>query len=73
MDLKLFFSWQSDSDTKKLQQRIFIKECIQTAIKNINKELKHVNIGYQEGIKGISGSSEIIPEIEERIKNVIYL
>ena len=36
MDLKLFFSWQSDSDTKKLQQRIFIKECIQTAIKNIN-------------------------------------
>ena len=68
MDLKLFFSWQSDSDTKKLQQRIFIKECIQTAIKNVNKELKYVNIGYQEGIKGISGSSEIIPEIEERIK-----
>ncbi|MGP1477924.1 MAG: hypothetical protein ACTTJK_10775, partial [Phocaeicola sp.] len=68
MDLKLFFSWQSDSDTKKLQQRIFIKKCIQTAIKNVNKELKYVNIEYQEGIKGISGSSEIIPEIEERIK-----
>ena len=68
MDLKLFFSWQSDSDTKKLQQKIFIKECIQTAIKNVNKELKYVNIGYQEGVKGISGSSEIIPEIEERIK-----
>lgn len=68
MDLKLFFSWQSDSDTKKLQQRIFIKKCIQTAIKNVNKELKYVNIEYQEGVKGISGSSEIIPEIEERIK-----
>lgn len=68
MDLKLFFSWQTDSDTKKLQQRIFIKKCIQTAIKNVNKELKYVNIEYQEGVKGISGSSEIIPEIEERIK-----
>ena len=68
MDLKLFFSWQSDSDTKKLQQRTFIKKCIQTAIKNVNKELKYVNIEYQEGVKGISGSSEIIPEIEERIK-----
>ena len=68
MDLKLFFSWQLDSDTKKLQQRIFIKKCIQTAIKNVNKELKYVNIEYQEGVKGISGSSEIIPEIEERIK-----
>ncbi len=68
MDLKLFFSWQSDSDTKKLQQRKFIKECVQIAIKNVNEELKYVNIGYQEGVRGISGSSEIIPEIEERIK-----
>ena len=34
----------------------------------MNEELKYVNIGYQEGVRGISGSSEIIPEIEERIK-----
>lgn len=68
MDLRLFFSWQTDSDTKKLQQKRFIKECIETAIKEVNKELKYVNIEYQEGVKGISGSSEIIPEIEDRIK-----
>lgn len=68
MDLKLFFSWQSDSDTKKLHHTRFIRECIQTAIKNVNKELRYVTIKYQEGIGGVSGSPELISEIEKRIK-----
>lgn len=67
MDLRLFFSWQSDTDSKKLHQTAFIRTCIQVAIANVNKELKHVNIEYQEGIKGISGASDVVPEIEERI------
>ena len=68
MDLRLFFSWQSDTDTKKLKHTKFIKTCIQSAISRVNKELKYVNIIYQEGIKGISGTPEMIPEIENRIK-----
>ena len=68
MDLKLFFSWQSDSDTKKLHHTRFIRECIQTAIKNVNKELRYITIKYQEGIGGVSGSPELISEIEKRIK-----
>ena len=67
MDVKLFFSWQSDTDSKKLQHTKFIKKCIQSAIAKVNKELKHVNIEYQEGIKGISGAPDIVTEIEERI------
>ena len=67
MDLKLFFSWQSDTDSKKLHQKAFIRTCIQAAIAKVNKELKHVNIEYQEGIKGISGAPDIVTEIEERI------
>ena len=67
MDLRLFFSWQSDTDSKKLHQTKFIKTCIQSAIANVNRELKHVNIEYQEGVKGVSGAPDIVPEIEERI------
>lgn len=67
MDLKLFFSWQSDTDSKKLHQTTFIRACIQAAIAKVNKELKHINIKYQEGIKGISGTSDIASEIEKRI------
>ena len=51
MDLRLFFSWQSDTDSKKLHQTKFIKACIKSAIANVNSELKHVNIEYQEGVK----------------------
>lgn len=67
MDIKLFFSWQLDTDSKKLHQTAFIRTCIQTAIAKVNKELKHVNIEYQEGVKGVSGAPDIVPEIEERI------
>jgi len=67
MDLRLFFSWQTDSDTKKLHQTKFIRTCIQSAIANVNRELKHVNIEYQEGVKGVSGAPDIVPEIEDRI------
>lgn len=68
MVLKLFFSWQSDTDSKKLQHTRFIRECIHIAIRNVNKELKYVEIKYQEGISGVPGSPELISEIEMRIK-----
>ena len=67
MDLRLFFSWQSDTDSKKLDQTKFIKTCIKSAIANVNRELKYVNIEYQEGVKGVSGAPDIVPEIEDRI------
>lgn len=69
MVLKLFFSWQSDTDSKKLQHTRFIRECIQIAIKKVNNELKYVKIKYLEGIGGVPGSPELISEIEKRIKD----
>ena len=68
MDLRLFFSWQSDTDSKKLHHTDFIRTCIKSAISRVNKELKYVNIIYQEGMKGASGTREMIPEIENRIR-----
>lgn len=68
MDLRLFFSWQSDTDSKKLHHTDFIRTCIKSAISRVNKELKYVNIIYQEGMKGASGTREMIPEIEDRIR-----
>ena len=67
MDLRLFFSWQSDSDTKKLLQTRFIRDSIKSAIAVVNKELKHVNIVYEESIARVPGTPDIAPEIEERI------
>lgn len=67
MDLRLFFSWQSDTDTKKLKHTDFIRMCIKSAISKVNKNLGYVNIIYQEGVKGVSGTPEMIPEIEDRI------
>lgn len=68
MDLRLFFSWQSDSDTKKLNHTRFIRECIQEAIAKVNSEKKHIKIDYDEGLDGVSGSIEMIPAIEEKIR-----
>lgn len=68
MDLRLFFSWQSDSDTKKLQHTRFIRECIQEAVAKVNSEKKHIHIDYDEGMDGVSGSPEMLPVIEEKIK-----
>ena len=67
MDLRLFFSWQSDSDTKKLLHTRFIRNCIKSAIAIVNKELKYVNIEYEESIACVPGTPDIAPEIEERI------
>ena len=64
MDLRLFFSWQSDSDTKKLQHTRFIRNSIKSAIAIVNKELKHVNIEYEESIARVPGTPDIALEIE---------
>lgn len=69
MDLRLFFSWQSDSDSKKLNHTRFIRESIQAAIAKVNNDNKHLNIIYDEGMDGASGTQDMIPVIEEKLNS----
>lgn len=69
MTLKIFFSWQTASDTKHLHNKPFILSCINKAIGEIeNKgELKGVCFEVQEGTTSEAGTPEMIATCEKRI------
>jgi hypothetical protein len=70
MKLKLFYSWQTETDTR--YNRNFILTCIEKAVKNLNKkpEFKDVEFIIQEGVKGEPGSPGVASKInDERIPN----
>ena len=69
MKLKIFFSWQTASDTKHLHNKPFILSCINKAIGEIeNKgELKGVYFEVQEGTTSEAGTPEMIATCEKRI------
>ena len=68
MELNLFYCWQSDTDENK--NRIYIRECILEALKNINTSNRsEFTINLQESAEGESGSPVITQEIIDRIKN----
>ena len=68
MELKLFYSWQSDTIGKF--NRNFIEECIKTAIRRIQHEKAiRYKITFDKDIKGRSGSPDIANEIFTKISN----
>lgn len=70
MKYTIFYSWQSDTEPNF--NRILIRDCINSAIKNIeNKgQLKGVLFNnLQESTSNIPGSPDIVETIEERIDN----
>ena len=69
MTLKIFFSWQTASDTKHLHNKSFILSCINKAVGEIeNKgELKGVYFEVQEGTTSEAGTPEMIATCEKRI------
>ena len=66
--LRVFFSWQTDTESKKLRQKSFLIECIQTALKNIQGtgELENVSFEFQEGMRNVAGSPDMPGVIDER-------
>ena len=71
MKLTVFFSWQSDIDNDKLNNKSFLCDCINTALKNLeNKgELKNVFFEFQESTSNISGNPSIPNTLDKRIEN----
>lgn len=69
MTLKIFFSWQTASDTKHLHNKPFILSCINKTIREIeNKgELKGLCFEVQEGTTSEAGTPEMIATCEKRI------
>ncbi|HKO81419.1 MAG TPA: hypothetical protein VJU78_13530 [Chitinophagaceae bacterium] len=70
MKLKIFYSWQTETDTT--YNRNFILTNIEKAVKNLNRkpEFKTVEFIIQEGVKGEPGSPGVASKInDERIPN----
>lgn len=62
----IFFSWQSDLDSKT--HRNFIEKCIKKSIKLINKtEDLHIYVEYDRDTLGLLGSPDISSSIFEKI------
>jgi hypothetical protein len=70
MKIKIFYSWQTTTNTK--YNKNFILTCIEKAVKKVNKkpELKEIEFLILEGVRGEPGSPQVASKItDERIPN----
>jgi len=70
MEITIFYSWQTSTDTK--YNKNFINKCLEKAIKKINTkpEFKNVKFKLIEAIRGEPGSPPVAAKIiDERIPN----
>lgn len=66
--MTIFFSWQSDLETKK--NKNFIEDCIKKAISEFNKENHHLtDFSIDKDTSGEPGNPEIIRTILNKIDN----
>ena len=62
----IFFSWQSDLDSRT--HRNYIEKCIKKSIKSINKnEDLHIYVEYDRDTLGLLGTPDISSSIFEKI------
>lgn len=63
MILKIFFSWQVETDLQGFNNKVFLKDCIKCAIKQIEnkKALKGIYFELIEGLNKTSGNPEVAP------------
>lgn len=67
MDYKVFYSWQSDLDSRTNEQ--FIEEALKNAIEKLNKDSSlSVNLIFDRDIANIPGSPEIAATILAKIE-----
>lgn len=63
MILKIFFSWQVETNLQGFNNKDFLKECIGSAIKQIENKgtLKGIHFELIEGLNKTSGNPEVAP------------
>lgn len=69
MKLKIFFSWQMETDLQGFKNKQFLIGCIQKAIKQIENKgrLKGIRFEFHEGLRGISGNPSVAAEMFSQI------
>ena len=63
MTLNIFFSWQVETDLQGFNNKAFLIECINSAIKIVENKgaLKGIRLKLVEGLREVSGNPEIAP------------
>lgn len=63
MILKIFFSWQVETDLQGFKNKAFLKDCIKCAINQIENEgtLEGIHFELIEGLNKTSGNPEVAP------------
>ena len=71
--MKIFYSWQSDINSK--HNRNFIKDCLERAIKKLNNELQlNEAVRLDQDTKDVAGTPDITNTIFEKIrKSAIFI
>lgn len=69
MELNLFFSWQMETDLQGFNNKRFLIDCIQRAIKKVEnkKDLEGVSIKFTEGLRGTAGNAKVADEMFRKI------
>lgn len=69
MDLKLFFSWQEETNLQGFNNKNFLIDCINSAINEIQGkgELRGIKINFDEGLFRSPGTPEVALEMFRKI------
>ena len=71
MILKIFFSWQVETNLQGFNNKAFLIECIESAIKQIENRgaLKGIRLKLTEGLRNIPGNPEVSQLMFDQIDN----
>ena len=70
MELKIFFSWEMETDSQGFDNKNFLIVCITHALEELKKqrEFKNVVFDFQEGLSGVSGTPRVAEIMMKRAR-----
>ena len=70
MKLKIFFSWEMETDSQGFDNKNFLIVCITHALEELKKqhEFKNVVFDFQEGLSGIGGAPRVAEMMMKRAR-----
>jgi hypothetical protein len=69
MKLKIFFSWQKETDNQGFHNKPFLLKCINKAVKELckTKDFKNIDFEIMEGMRNIPGHPSVADKMFEQI------
>ena len=70
MKLKIFFSWEMETDSQGFDNKNFLIVCISHALDELKKQhdFKNVEFEFQEGLSGVGGTPRVAEMMMKRAK-----